>query len=108
VNAPAINLGFGGVLGLGALALVAGLGLLVYVKRKEIAAAVNPLSSDNLAYKGASSVTEALTGGAETTVGGAFAQLREWLSGDDARIREMLKGTVPHALTPPSEYVAGP
>lgn len=60
------------------LALAAGVALLalvavmLYVKRGEIAAALNPVSPDNLAYQGANAVGSVLTGtpAGEFTLGG--------------------------------------
>lgn len=65
------------------------------------AAAVNPLSHENIFNEGAGAVVRELSGGAaaggEDSIGGALARFREWISGDDARIREMLKGAPPAA-----------
>ena len=55
--------------------------------------AVNPLSNQNAVYRAAGSVVRVLTDGAEETVGGVAARVREALGGDDARIRAMLKGS---------------
>lgn len=109
MNAPSVNLGFGGTIAVGLLALAAGVGLYLYTKREKIVAAVNPLADTNLAYKAAGAVTEAITGGQESTLGGALAWLREKVSGDEARIEAMLKGAQPaqaSALPVPSAYVA--
>lgn len=57
----------------------------------------NPLNASNLASQGASAVVADLTGGAaaggEDSVGGLFARAREYLSGDDARIEAMKRGS---------------
>lgn len=65
----------GGVAALGALAIVVFLGVVLWRYRKQIGNAVNPVSDQNLAYKGANAVTAAVTGGRETSFGGALAEL---------------------------------
>lgn len=50
-------------------ALVAVVGLAVYLQRQKLLDAINPTSSNNLAYQAASSVTETLTQGKDKTLG---------------------------------------
>lgn len=70
----------GGVLALAAVASLAVGGVVLYVKRREIAAgvseaasavgqAVNPTSDQNLAYRGVNAVGEAVTGDASFSLG---------------------------------------
>ena len=65
----------------------------------------NPASQNNLATKAADAVVQTITGGAasggEDSLGGLASRFREWLSGDDAKIRDMLAGA------PPAEAPAG-
>lgn len=79
-----------------ALALGAGVAaivLLVLWRNREL---FNPASDKNIAAQAASAGVIALTGGAdsggEDTLGGVFARIREWLSGDAARIEAMTRG----------------
>ena len=88
--------------GVGLVALLA----VAYFGRKALAKAaeaVDITSDKNLASQGAGAVVQAITGGAdqggEDSVGGVFARLREWVSGDDAKIRDMLKVEPPKNLT---------
>lgn len=59
----------------------------------------DPSSPSNLAYAASSGVVFDVTGGAssggEDTLGGLAARFREWVSGDDFAIREMLRGAPP-------------
>jgi hypothetical protein len=63
-------------------------------------------SVGGLVNEGINSVVKDLTGGAaaggEDTLGGLAARFREWISGDDAKIRAMLEGAppAPGALQP--------
>jgi hypothetical protein len=76
VNAPAVPASIGLGLGLGAVALVAVGGLaFVLWKNKE---RFDITSSKNLAYTGASSVVEALTGEKGATVG---TKAYDWITG---------------------------
>lgn len=84
-----------GVLALGAIAALVLGGFALFANRRELAAAVNPASSENIAYRAAGGVVGQLTEGAETSVGGVAARLREWWSGDDAAIEAMKRGTPP-------------
>ena len=81
-----------GAIGAGA-ALVA---LVVFWRNRAL---IDPRSDKNLAYQAAGSIVSTVTGGAaaggEDNVGGVAARIREWWSGDDARIRDMLKGAPP-------------
>jgi hypothetical protein len=61
-----------GVVGLAAVVGVIGLALYLYGKRKEIVAAVNPASDQNLAYKASNKVTELVTGDSDATTGTAI------------------------------------
>lgn len=82
--------------GLLALVGIVGAGVLAFwLYSKYRSGLLDPASPDNVAYQGAGSIVASVTGGAETTVGGVFARAREWFSGDDARIRDMLKGNTP-------------
>lgn len=60
------------------------------------AAAVDPSNPENIFNQGANSVVGTVTGGAaaggEDSLGGVFARFREWISGDDAKIRAMKAG----------------
>lgn len=81
-------------LGIGA-AVVAVVGVAAYVNRERF-----DITSDrNAAYSGASGIVKAITGGAaaggEDNVGGLFAAIREWISGDDAAIEAMKQGAPP-------------
>lgn len=93
MRAPSVSIGLEGVV---AVAAVLGVGVLALwlVKNRQL---FNPADERNLANQAASSVVKAVTGGAaeggEDSVGGVFARFREWASGDDARIRDMLKGS---------------
>lgn len=67
------KLTFGGVTALGGIVLAAIVGIIVYTNRKAILTAFNPASDQNLAYKGANSVLQHLSGNPNETVGtGAF------------------------------------
>jgi len=59
----------------------------------------NPASQNNLATKAADAVVHTITGGAaaggEDSLGGLASRFREWVSGDDAKIRAMLDGAPP-------------
>ena len=102
--------GFGGTM---ALALIAVVGGVINWKRKELqklaTETLNPASEKNIVNQGVSSVVQNITGGAdaggEDSAGGVLARFREWVSGDDAKIREMLKGSPakPDAAPPPSD-----
>lgn len=98
-----MTLGARGVLALGAVAAV---GLLAawLIKNRQL---FDPANPGNLAYQGTSSIVTTLSGGAaaggEDTLGGAFARLREWLSGDEQRIQAMLQGTRLSAPDPVQE-----
>lgn len=82
MKAPALNLTGSGVLATAALALVAGLGVMLWVRRGDIAraasgaaAAVNPADSRNLVNRGVSAVGEAVTGEQGWSLGGALAEV---------------------------------
>lgn len=84
-------------LAIGAGAVLA-IGLIGYVLYKKAGVgAFNPGSQNNLANRGVNSIVAAVTGGAaaggEDSLGGVFAKAREWWSGDEAKIQEMLKGS---------------
>lgn len=91
-EAKLIIVGFGAVLALG----VAGF---IFWKKygDKITTAINPADPNNLANTAASSVVQTVTGGAamggEDSVGGVFARAREWLSGDDAKIKALTAGS---------------
>jgi len=100
---------YGGMIALGVgVAAVAAIGL-YFVGRKlasgakdaaaAVGTAVNPLDPDNLASRATGALVEHVTGGAEnggeSSVGGLFARAREWISGDDAKIKAMLAGGTP-------------
>lgn len=57
-----------------AVVIAAGLAFL-YFKREAIAEAVNPVSRNNLAYKGVNAVGEAVTGDEHWTLGGYMFEL---------------------------------
>lgn len=96
-RALTVNTGAGGVLAVGALIGLAFIGFELWSNRKAIANAFNPTSDSNLANQGASALVQQVSGGAaaggEDSVGGALARFREWISGDDAKIRAMLRGS---------------
>lgn len=79
------------------VAIVGVLGWQLYSHRQEIGRALNPGASGNLADRAASSIVSSATGGAaaggEDSIGGLFARAREWLSGDDAKIEAMKRGS---------------
>lgn len=60
--------------------------------------------------EGVNSLIKDLTGGAaaggEDTLGGVLARFREWISGDDAAIREMLEGAPPKPGEPEPTFDA--
>lgn len=64
-----MKLSFGAVIG---LAVVAGGGFMIwkiYSDRKAIGNAINPLSDQNLAYKGANAVVQSLSGNSTASLG---------------------------------------
>ena len=89
---------YGGMAALGA-GVVLALGLVGYVLVKKYGDKFNPANENNLANQAVSGVVKSVTGGAEAggedSLGGVFARIREYVSGDDARIRDMLKGSAP-------------
>lgn len=82
-----------GILALAGLIAAAIAFFFLWKNKGAIVSAVDPTSDKNLAYQGASRVIDAATGGAETTVGGLAARVREWVSGDSAKIEAMKSGT---------------
>src|SRR2546421_493586 len=92
MNAPGGTVGLG--IGLAAVGvLVLGAAAWWVTKHREL---FNPLNEKNLANQAVSSVVQNVTGGAaaggEDSLGGIFARAREWVSGDDAKIKAMLQG----------------
>lgn len=87
-----------------ALVALAGLGFVWMRYGDKIKTALNPASDRNVVNLGASSLVIAATGGAaaggEDSVGGVAARAREWLSGDDAKIRSMLAGPAVDRVKP--------
>lgn len=53
-----------------AAGLVAVVGVAVWLQRRQLVDAINPASSNNLAYQAANQVTETLTQGRDTDLGG--------------------------------------
>lgn len=71
---PLRYLGFGGVVGVFFVMILAAVGIYVYFNRKELATAINPVDPNNLANKGVTAVVSDLTGRDET-LGGWFYDL---------------------------------
>jgi hypothetical protein len=97
------------VYGLAAVALLA-VGVVVYRKGpqalKAVGTAVNPLSDQNVAYKAANAVTQAVTGKPDQTLGGA---IYDFFNGDkyaDQLARERQNGPRVSA-TYPDEQLRG-
>lgn len=90
---------FTGIAYLTGFALVALAAWLVYAKRKEIGAAVNPFDQQNIANRGTEALVQSVTGGAasggEDSLGGIAARFREWVTGTDAAIEAMKRGSTP-------------
>jgi len=91
VQLPA-SIGFGVGVGVVAFGGVALLAWWLYSQRYKF----DPRSDKNLANQAVSSAVAELTGGAasggEDSLGGVFARIREWVSGDDAAIEAMKAG----------------
>lgn len=88
-----MNLTGSGVLAVGAVVGIGALALYLYRNQEKF----NPASDRNIAHQSVSAGVAALTGGAaaggEDSLGGVFARVREWASGDSAAIEAMRAGS---------------
>src|SRR6185369_9528348 len=71
----AVNLTAGGVGALVGVVVIGGVVYYLYTHRKAMVEAVNPMSEQNLAYKTANKLTQAITGDDKQTFGGWISDL---------------------------------
>ena len=99
------TVGFG--IGAALVVIVAGV-LLARRFVPAVAAAVDPTNPENVFNEGAGAVIVNVTGGAaaggEDSIGGIAARLREWWSGDAARIEAMKAGAPARTSSSSSTY----
>jgi hypothetical protein len=93
MKAPSVNVDASAVLVGGAVVIGA---VLLFVYRDKLAVAFDVNNPNNIASSAGNAVARAITGGTENggedSLGGVAARVREWLSGDDARIKELTEG----------------
>lgn len=105
-----MNIGGSGVLAIVAVAAAGAIAAYLYKNRAAIATAFNPTSDKNLAYQGANTILQSITGNKVDSVGTAVANV--FPSSAEKAVDAMLKGTgttpyVAPSMTQSSYYDLG-